>query len=787
MRTRLALTAAVLVIAALLGAAPQSVPATEAAGPGTWSSAASMPYARYAHTSTLLPKGKVLVTGGAGGVIPFNWETAIYNRTTNTWEPSANMLYARSVHQATLLRDGRVLVTGGWNHGADGRLAEIYTPGTDTWTSTPLMNYAHSAHTSTLLPDGRVLVTGGDPNIAFSGFTSHTAEIYDPVLNTWTPAASMAEPRSRHAAVLLDDGRVVVAGGSGAPEIYDPSTNLWSLTTAPPGSLGIETRGVRMADGRVLFVHGIEFDQTRAAIFDPLTNESVDTYAPSPGLDFTLTLLGNGHVAILGQTGPSGRTPKVQLFDPESTTWSNTASMSIAKTWAATTLLATGELLVTGGNINGSDIYTAVSELYDPSAWVPVAAMSTPRPGLAGVVLFDGRALVGGSGTAEVYSPATNAWTPTGPMTEVRRYHAMRLLPNGKVIAIGGFTPTFSPLTSTEIYDPATNAWSAGPPLPVNGGFTRAVNLAPGSILAFMSDASTVSSSAVYNAASNTWGSPHTGLPAQITGTLDPIGGGRAIVTGGYATFPDQTPIATTRIYDITTDTWTDGSGMGHARSGHTSVARANGRVVVIGGSPDASTAEEYNPATNTWSPLASMADERLAASATLLDSGAILVAGGQDPVSITAILDSAELLAPTGGWSNAGPINDARREHLALRLPDGSVLIIGGWDSDPVPQHHLVSAERYDLGIHTDTDGDGYNDGLELALGQHPWLSCKTMRADVSGDGTVNAADLGRVAAQTGKRPPPSRIDQNGDKVINAADLGLTASQSGKSVLMCA
>jgi hypothetical protein len=158
-----------------------------------------------------------------------------------------------------------------------------------------------------------------------------------------------------------------------------------------------------------------------------------------------------------------------------------------------------------------------------------------------------------------------------------------------------------------------------------------------------------------------------------------------------------------------------------------------------------------------------------------LLAVGGVQTMPGLPPTDValtTAVLYDA--VANT--WTSAGAMTAARRSHTATRLPGGKVLVVGGRNASGV----VPTAEMYDLGIHTDTDGDGYNDGLELALGQHPWLNCKTMRADVSG------ADLGRVASHFGKRPPPSRIDQNGDTVINVADLGLTASQSGKSVLMC-
>src|SRR3954454_6636287 len=91
-------------------------------------------------------------------------------------------------------------------------------------------------HTATLLDDGHVLVAAGNNSGPLTG-----AQVYDPVENTWSNAASMHIARTGQAAVQLKSGRVLVAGGvpphgadgpgrgyTRTAEVYDPSANTWT-------------------------------------------------------------------------------------------------------------------------------------------------------------------------------------------------------------------------------------------------------------------------------------------------------------------------------------------------------------------------------------------------------------------------------------------------------------------------------------------------------------------------------------------------------------------------------
>jgi N-acetylneuraminic acid mutarotase len=163
---------------------------------GTWTAAGRMVAVlsdRY--SATLLADGKVLVAGGQeiSGNHQASASAELYDPQSGAWSAIQGMLETRMSHNATLLPDGRVLVTGG--EGADARAggldeplisAELYDPASGTWSATASLVATPGGYTATLLPDGRVLVAGG------SGMTpvgadgsSHavslgSAELYDP-------------------------------------------------------------------------------------------------------------------------------------------------------------------------------------------------------------------------------------------------------------------------------------------------------------------------------------------------------------------------------------------------------------------------------------------------------------------------------------------------------------------------------------------------------------------------------------------------------------------------------
>src|SRR5437773_723752 len=181
------------------------------------------------------------------------------------WVFTGNLNAARTGHTATLLLNGKVLVVGGQSSESPID-AELYDPSTGIWSVTDRPNHSRRGHTAALLPNGQVLVASGSDS---SGI-SDTAELYDPGTGTWTLTGKLNEGRWLHSATLLRNGKVLVAGGNGTEfvtkcELYDPATGTWSLTSPlervrDSFGRGIDGRDLPQAtllqDGRVLIAGG---------------------------------------------------------------------------------------------------------------------------------------------------------------------------------------------------------------------------------------------------------------------------------------------------------------------------------------------------------------------------------------------------------------------------------------------------------------------------------------------------------------------------------------------------
>jgi Galactose oxidase, central domain/Kelch motif len=313
-------------------------PATDAFTPA---GSGLMPVERANHTATLLKNGRVLIAGGVNRMGTALETAILFDPQSGKFIPTGNMTEPRYAAAATLLRDGRVLISGGvsTSEGYAGAkqvkqeeqsldTAELYDPKSGKFspagkvervydiTSNKIilrasMTAARREHTATLMTagpaTGQVLIAGG---IGDQNKPIPSAELYDPVTNSFKATGNMTVARTYQGASELSDGRVLIAGGTDArdqalatAELYDPASGRFALTAGPMQHARYRQVTVLLNDGDVLLAGGASNVGVlaNAEIFDPRTGKFLPTglmkdYRMAAGA----VLLHNGTVFIAG-------------------------------------------------------------------------------------------------------------------------------------------------------------------------------------------------------------------------------------------------------------------------------------------------------------------------------------------------------------------------------------------------------------------------------------------------------------------------------------------------------
>ena len=353
-------------------------------------------------------------------------------------------------------------------------------------------------------------------------------------------------------------------------------------------------------------------------------------------------------------------------------------------------------------------------ELGEPSPTPPTEPagtltgdMAIPRAFHTATLLPDGRVLVVGGATStvqccgntedlasvELFDPASGTWSETGSLYQVRFGHDALLLPNGNVLVIGGQGSRMD-LTSVESFDSSTETWS------VIGSLTTprlgaTVTLLPdGTVLVAggFNWGTELNSAERFDPATGTSTPAGPMVKARYYHTAALLANGDVLVAGGF----NNGHLASSEVYDSVSGTWSEKGPMLLERDGFGTALLPSGKLLVIGSTHHDVVTELYDPSTGVWEVMGTLAEGRHSHTTTdtmtLGPNGRILAAGGSDASGL--VTSSIEGFEPsTGAWEYVGVMAAARTLHTATLLPNGTILFAGGLRQD---NFFLASAELY-------------------------------------------------------------------------------------------
>ena len=250
------------------------------------------------------------------------------------------------------------------------------------------------------------------------------------------------------------------------------------------------------------------------------------------------TLLPNGRVLIVGGSNGKlngdylGILKTAEFYDAGTGTFTLSASkMMTARANHTATLLPNGKVLIAGGmtayipRIRWGSC-TNLAQLYDPATdtFSSAGAMAQAHCGHNAVLLPNGKVLIVGGSDAELYDSATNSWSSAGTMNASHAGSAV-LLNNGKVLLAGATTPA-------ELYDPSAGAFTVTGSPTYLYGYNTAALLANGKVLMAGGPAGQCE---LYDPVSGTWSATGNLDTARYSFMLNLLSDGRVLVTDGNA------------------------------------------------------------------------------------------------------------------------------------------------------------------------------------------------------------------------------------------------------------
>lgn len=340
----------------------------------------------------------------------------------------------RSGHCLSLISGHLVFVGGGgWGDwGGEAKAEIINLQSGQVHTVQKQMTVPRSNARLVTLPDGRLMLLGGSTDFEVS---LRSTEIFEPKSEDLQAGPDMAFERSGHTASVLNDGRIFIVGGMDSDfvhdsiELFDPKTKTFQTLSAKLAEPRMNHTAT-LIDDRFLVIAGGETGPSPAnpdhetaflssvEVYDIRLNSiiAVKNKMTSPKTFHTAVAFNDKKVVFVGGLSAlSESSDELEVFDLNNLKIHRAGKLTIARSLHAMAHLKSGDIFISGGVSEGIPQRSTercrwtLEERFDCRR---DAAMSTARWMHENQVLPDGRLLVLG-GLTNVAEPGRSRPGPS--------------------------------------------------------------------------------------------------------------------------------------------------------------------------------------------------------------------------------------------------------------------------------------------------------------------------------------------------------------------------------------
>jgi N-acetylneuraminic acid mutarotase len=806
-------------------------------------STANAPTGRQRHT-VVWTGSEMIVWGGDTGFIPFN-SGGKYNPSTDTWTATstANAPLGRQGHTAVWTGTQMIVWGGSSFDGStfqDLNTGGRYFPLTDTWLPTSIINAPSIRNSHTAVWTGLEMIIWGGLASDGSSHIWDTGGRYNPATDTWlaTSLTNVPAERFSHTAVWTGSQMIIWGGANGTfldtGGLYNPLTDTWTATSTNTAPLA-RTGHTAIWNGSEMIVWGgdnFEFD-LKGGRYNPSTDTWTPTtalLAPSYRVRHTAVWTGS-EMIIFGGGVYRNSFDTGGRYNPASDTWNPTRATNAPEARTSHTATWTGsEMIVWGGSgafdsINSGGIYEPATDTWT----APNNSGATPLAREDHTAIWTGTEMIVWGGwaystfeffnTGGRYDPALDRWGPISTVNAPlkRRFHTA-IWTGSEMIVWGGESGS-TQLNTGGRYNPNTNTWA--PTTTANAPMARRDHTAVWTGSEMIVWGGDLNTGGKYNPVTDHWIPTSTvNAPAPLSGDIAVWTGNEMIVSGGGGSGGR---------YRASSDSWRPISLVNQPEGRAANTTIWTGREMIIwGGQADLSvnTGGRYDPGTNTWRPTSLVDVPSARQGHTAVWTGKEMIVWGG--VSYFGF-GNFERLRSGSAYSARVPIPPvsavSRKSHggsdFAIPLPfsgspgiecraggatddytvivtfhadlvtidgspqasvtsgtgtigsggvsNGGVVAISG-DSVTVPLTGVANAQTINVTLHC---VNGASDVV---------IPMSRLLGDTTGNGTVNATDVGQTKGQSGQPLTAAnfRNDVNASGSINATDIGQVKAQSG-------